>query len=108
MSRRVRRRLRPFGLEAAAAPTPEGVGAAGPAKVVVTGLPAGVAALEAFLLDGNGLVVGHYVLPAPNGAAATALPTATLPPGVYLLHLTALDAEGRTLGQLPAHRLDIR
>ena len=44
-----------------------------------------------FTARGNGLVGGHYVLPAPNGAAATALPTAALPSGVYLLRLTALD-----------------
>ncbi len=78
------------------------------AKVVVTGLPAAVASLQAALLDGNGLVVGHYALPAPNGAAATDLPTAALATGVYLLRLTALDAQGRALGQLPAQRLHIQ
>lgn len=86
-------------------PNPSGNGKN--AKVVVTGLPAVVAALQATLLDGHGLALGQYVLLAPNGAAATALPTATLPSGLYLLRLTALDAKGRALGQLPTQRLQI-
>jgi len=36
LSRRVRRRLRPFRFEAAAAPTPDGVGAADPETSAVT------------------------------------------------------------------------
>ena len=78
------------------------------AQVEVSGLPTIVAALQATLLASNGLVAGYYTLPVAVGKAATALPTAGLLPGNYLLRLTALDAEGAAVGKLPVQRLNIR
>ena len=78
------------------------------AQVTVSGLPTIVAALQATLLASNGLVAGYYTLPVAVGKAATALPTAGLLPGNYLLRLTALDAEGAAVGKLPVQRLNIR
>ena len=78
------------------------------AQVAVSGLPTIVAALQATLLASNGLVAGYYILPVAVGKATTALPTAGLLPGNYLLRLTALDAEGAAVGKLPVQRLSIR
>ena len=73
-----------------------------------TGLPASAATLEAVLLDAVGREVGRYVLPVRKGAARQSLSATGLSTGLYLLRLTARDAQSRPLGSLRGQRLVVR
>ncbi|RZK48965.1 MAG: T9SS type A sorting domain-containing protein, partial [Hymenobacter sp.] len=76
--------------------------------LTITGLPADVRSLDATLTDALGRPVGHYTLPASQGAARTSLPTQALASGLYLLQLAPHDAQGTSLGTLPIQRLSVR
>ena len=73
------------------------------ATLVLAGLPATTTQVQATLLDATGRTVGQHTL----GAAGGALPLAALAPGLYVVRLAALDAQGRALGELPAQRLSV-
>jgi hypothetical protein len=74
----------------------------------LAGLPPTVVTLQATLLDATGRVVGHYTLPVSNGALQAELPTAALAPGLYVVHLLALEKGGAAAGTLPVQRLSVR
>ncbi|MGI4875831.1 MAG: beta strand repeat-containing protein [Janthinobacterium lividum] len=79
--------------------------AASATMLSVTGLPTAVASIQVDLLDVLGRAVGRYTLPARAGSAAQSLTTGELVGSLYLLRLTARDAQGQTVGTLPAQRL---
>lgn len=78
------------------------------ATLAVTGLPAAATQVQAQLLDATGRAIGQPVrLPAGQGQSQTTVPTAQLAAGLYVLRLTALDAQGDLLGELPTQHLQV-
>ncbi|MGI4870772.1 MAG: FG-GAP-like repeat-containing protein [Janthinobacterium lividum] len=77
------------------------------ATLTATGLPAAARTVEATLLSPIGQVVRRLSMPAALGAATGSIPTAGLAPGLYLLRLAAVDAQGAALGELPVQRLSV-
>ncbi|MGI4867601.1 MAG: putative Ig domain-containing protein [Janthinobacterium lividum] len=73
----------------------------------VTGLPAAVTSLQVEVVDVLGRAVGHYTLPVRSGSAYQRLATEQLASTLYLLRLTALDAQGQVQGTLPTQRLTL-
>ncbi|MGI4871801.1 MAG: beta strand repeat-containing protein [Janthinobacterium lividum] len=73
----------------------------------VTGLPDTVASLQVEVLDVLGRAVGRYALPAQAGSARQRVATDGLASSLYLLRLTARDAQGQVLGTLPTQRLTL-
>ncbi len=76
--------------------------------LAITGLPQDVRQVEATLVNTLGQVVRRTLLAAAQGNAHTNLPTTNLAGGVYLLRLSAQDAQGQVVGSLPAQRLSLR
>ncbi|GAB3638696.1 hypothetical protein GCM10027422_42860 [Hymenobacter arcticus] len=76
--------------------------------LAVTGLPQDARLVEATLVNALGQVVSHTTLAAAQGNARTNLATSKLAGGVYLLRLSAQNAQGQVIGSLPAQRLSIR
>jgi hypothetical protein len=72
-----------------------------------TGLPAATRTLEATLLNSVGQLVRRFNVPAVLGTAQGHVPLVGLTPGLYVLHLSALDAQGTPLGDLPTQRLSV-
>lgn len=91
------------GTSATLAPNP----ARNSAILGATGLPAATRALEATVLSSLGQLVRRFTVPAMLGAAQGNLSTSGLTPGLYVLHLSALDAQGTALGALPTQRLSV-
>ncbi|MGI4870773.1 MAG: FG-GAP repeat domain-containing protein [Janthinobacterium lividum] len=91
------------GTAAALSPNP----AHASATLAATGLPAAARTVEATLLSPVGQVVRRFSMPAALGAATATVPTAGLAPGLYLLRLDAVDAQGAALGALPVQRLSV-
>jgi len=78
------------------------------ATLAVAGLPATAAQVRTLLLDATGRAMGQPVLVlAGQGQAQTTVPTVGLAAGLYVLRLTALDAQGGLLGELPTQRLNV-
>lgn len=78
------------------------------ATLAIAGLPAPATQVRALLLDATGRTLGQPVLvPAGQGQAQTTVPTAGLAAGLYILRLTALDAQGGFLGELPTQHLSV-
>jgi hypothetical protein len=71
-------------------------------------LPANIRQLDAVLTTATGQVVQHLNLPVAQGSARVALPVAGLAPGLYLLRLTARDAQGTAVATLPVQRVSIQ
>ncbi|RZK44289.1 MAG: T9SS type A sorting domain-containing protein [Hymenobacter sp.] len=71
----------------------------------VTNLPAAVATLQVEVVDVLGRAVGRYTLPVRSGSATQSVATDQLANTLYLLRLTALDAQGQVQGTLPTRRL---
>ena len=96
------------GSEAAASlyPNPvEAHGAGTAATLAVTGLTPATSRVAVALCNNLGQVVSRFALLIAQGQGQAAVPTQGLAPGVYLLRLTPLDAQGRPTGTLPAQRL---
>ena len=68
-----------------------------------TGLPATATQVQATLLDATGRTIGQHMLSVTGGN----LPLAGLAPGLYVVRLTAQDAQGQGLGELPAQRVSV-
>ncbi len=78
------------------------------ATLAVTGLPVAAAQVQAQLLDATGRAIGQPVrLLAGQGQSQTTVPTAQLAAGLYVLRLTALNAQGELLGELPTQHLQV-
>ena len=78
------------------------------ATLAVAGLPTTAAQVQATLLNATGRAVGRPVLAAVGqGQARATVPTAELAAGLYVLRLSALDAQGQLLGELPTQRLSV-
>ena len=77
------------------------------ATLSATGLPAAARTVQAVLCSPLGQVVRRLTVPATLGAAQASVPTAGLAAGLYLLQLSALDAQGAMLGTLPTQRLSV-
>jgi uncharacterized protein (DUF2141 family) len=78
------------------------------ATLAVAGLPAPAAQVSALLLDVTGRAMGQPVLMLTGqGQAQMTVPTVGLAAGLYVLRLTALDAQGELLGELPTQRLNV-
>jgi hypothetical protein len=78
------------------------------ATLAVAGLPVTAAQVRASLLDATGRAIGQPVLVlAGQGQTHTTVPTAGLAAGLYVLRLTALDAQGQLLGELPTQHLSV-
>ncbi|MGI4870774.1 MAG: FG-GAP-like repeat-containing protein [Janthinobacterium lividum] len=77
------------------------------ATLTTTSLPAATTQLTATLLNPLGQVVRRLTVPATTGAATATVPTTGLAPGLYLLRLATLDAQGAALGALPVQRLSV-
>lgn len=75
--------------------------------LTATNLPAATCTLDATLLNALGQRMRQLQLPATQGVARAPLPTAGLAPGLYLLRLTAADAQGQVLGALPTQHLEV-
>lgn len=73
------------------------------ATLTLAGLPATATRVQATLLDATGRTVGRH----PLGTAGSPLPLSELAPGLYVVRLAALDAQGQVLSELPAQRLSI-
>ncbi|MGI4866854.1 MAG: putative Ig domain-containing protein [Janthinobacterium lividum] len=73
----------------------------------VTDLPKAVTSLQVEVVDVLGRVVGQYTLPVRSGSAHQQLATDQLASTLYLLRLTALDAQGLVQGTLPTQRLTL-
>ena len=78
------------------------------ATLTLGGLPPSVAQVQATLLDVTGRAVRYYSLAAGQGRASSALPTAGLASGFYLLRLAPLDGLGTAIGSLPTQHLSVR
>ena len=78
------------------------------AALALACLPATVAQVQATLFDATGRAVGQQQLPAAQGTARAEVPTAGLAPGLYVLRLTAHDAQGQPIGSLPSQRLGVQ
>ena len=76
--------------------------------LAITGLPQDVRQVEATLVNTLGQVVRRVSLAAAQGSARTNVATTGLAGGVYLLRLSAQDAQGQVVGSLPAQRLSLR
>ncbi len=81
--------------------------AASATALSVTGLPTGVAGVQVDVLDVLGRAVGHYTLPVHSGSAHQGLSIDQLAGTLYLLRLTALNAQGQVQGTLPTQRLTL-
>ena len=77
------------------------------ALLLATGLPAGVSTVQVTLLTSVGQRVYQLSVPAVPGGAQATIPISGLVPGLYILHLSALDARGTALGALPTQRLSV-
>ncbi|MDJ0366694.1 DUF4394 domain-containing protein [Hymenobacter sp. H14-R3] len=75
--------------------------------LAVTGLPQDVRLVEATLVNALGQIVSRTTLAAAQGNARTNLTTSNLAGGVYLLRLSAQNAQGQVVGSLPAQRLSL-
>lgn len=73
----------------------------------VAGLPATARTLEVTLISSVGQLVRRFSVPAVLGAAQSSVPTDGLSAGLYVLHLSALDAQGTALGALSTQRLSV-
>lgn len=91
-------------LSASLAPNPAGAAT----TLAIAGLPATVAQVQATLLDATGRVVDRYALAAHQSAVQAELATAGLAPGLYVVHLLALDAQGAATGALAPQRLSVK
>ncbi len=91
------------GASAALAPNP----ATTSATLTATGLPVDTRSLEVSLLSLTGQVVRRLTVPATLGTVQANVPTVGLAPGLYLVHLHALNTQGIDLGTLPMQRLSI-
>ena len=76
--------------------------------LALSGLPATVAQVQATLFDATGRAVGQQQLPVSQSTAYADVPTAGLAAGLYVLRLTAHDAQGQPIGSLPTQRLSVR
>lgn len=73
----------------------------------VSGLPQAVTGLRVEVLDVLGRAVAHYTLPVHTGSTRLLFATDQLASTLYLLRLTALDAQGQVQGTLPTQRLTL-
>ncbi|MGI4871848.1 MAG: FG-GAP-like repeat-containing protein [Janthinobacterium lividum] len=78
------------------------------AAFTASSLPTEVRSVEATLFNSLGQAVGQATVAAAQGTAHTELPTAGLAPGIYLVRLNAVDAQGAVVGALPTQRLCVR
>ena len=76
--------------------------------LTLAGLPATVTQVQATLFDATGRTVGQQQLAAAQGTARADVPTTGLAAGLYVLRLTAYDAQGQLAGSLPTQRLSVR
>ncbi len=76
--------------------------------LTLAGLPTTVAQVQATLFDATGRAVGQQQLAAAQGTARADVLTAGLAAGLYILRLTAHDAQGQLAGSLPTQRLSVR
>jgi hypothetical protein len=79
--------------------------AASATTLSVNDLPAAIASLQVEVVDVLGRVVSRHTLPVRAGSATQRLATDQLGSTLYLLRLTALDAQGQAQGTLPTQRL---
>jgi hypothetical protein len=70
-------------------------------------LPTAASRLEATLFNLAGQRVFSSTLPVTQGSVHGTLSTTGLPPGLYMLRLTAYDPQGLAVGSLPARQLSI-
>ncbi|MGI4866261.1 MAG: FG-GAP repeat domain-containing protein [Janthinobacterium lividum] len=91
------------GTSATLSPNPAGT----TATLTTTGLPAAAHTVEATLLSPVGQPIRRLSVPVARGAATAKVPTVGLAGGLYLLQLSASDAQGAVLGALPTQRLSV-
>jgi len=80
---------------------------AGPLVLTVTGLPAGARRLDGMLLDATGRAAASFSWAAVPGQLQGTLATASLVPGLYMLRLSVLNAQGTLVETLSTQRLNL-
>jgi hypothetical protein len=86
-------------------PNPAGKGAT---ALSLAGLPPAVKRVQVAVLDATGRMVAHHLFPVAQGTAQANLPTNELAAGLYLVRLSAIDAQGIVFGTLPVQRLSLQ